>query len=57
MRDDLEQQEQVDALRGFWRDHRRRILGLFILVAASVAGYQGFQAWQSSRAETATRLL
>lgn len=57
MRDDLEQQEQVAALRGFWRDQRRWILGLFILVVASLAGYQGFQAWQSSRAETATKLL
>lgn len=57
VRDDLEQQEQMDALRGFWRENRRWILSVFIVIGGGWAGYQGFLAWQSSRAVAATQML
>lgn len=57
MREDLEQQEQLDAIKGFWRDNRRWILPLFIAIAGGWTAYQGYRLWDSSRAEEASIYL
>lgn len=51
MREDLEQQEQLEALKGFWAENRRWIVGAIVASALGSAGYFGWQAWQSHRAE------
>jgi predicted negative regulator of RcsB-dependent stress response len=57
MRDDLEQQEQLDAIKGFWNDNKRWIVPFIsILVAAAVA----FNLWNwytSHRAAKASQAL
>jgi predicted negative regulator of RcsB-dependent stress response len=57
MREDLEQQEQLDAIRGFWDDNKRWIIPLAFVVLASAAAYNGWRWWQSRQADQATEAL
>lgn len=51
MREDLEQQEQLEAIKGFWKDYRRLILGILVAAVLAFAGVWGWQSWQTSRAD------
>jgi len=55
VREDLEQQEQLDALRGFWHDNRWWILGLLVVIFGSWAGWSGWQAYTASQARAANQ--
>ncbi|MFZ9141082.1 MAG: YfgM family protein [Burkholderiaceae bacterium] len=55
MREDLEQQEQLDALKGFWHDNRWWILGLLVVIFGSWAGWAGWQAYTASQARAANQ--
>lgn len=57
MREDLEQQEQLDAIKGFWNENKRWIvplIGLLVIVAAS---FNGWNWWQNRQANQATDAL
>jgi predicted negative regulator of RcsB-dependent stress response len=57
MREDLEQQEQLDAIKGFWADNRKWILPLIILLAMGAAGFNGWNWWQHRQSQAATDAL
>lgn len=57
MREDLEQQEQLDAIRGFWDDNKRWIIPLAFVVLASAAAFNGWKWWQSRQADQAAQAL
>ena len=55
MREDLEQQEQLDAIKGFWHDNRWWILGLLVVIFGSWAAWAGWQAYTASKARAANQ--
>ena len=55
MREDLEQQEQLDALKGFWQDNRWWILGLLALIFGGWAVWAGWHAYSASQARSANQ--
>lgn len=47
---DLEEQEKIDALKGWWQENRAMVL---VVVAVGVATYAGMEAWKSWKAREA----
>jgi predicted negative regulator of RcsB-dependent stress response len=54
---DLEEQEQLAALKGWWRDHGNLVLGLITAAALAFAGWQGWNWYQRSQAHQAVALF
>lgn len=46
----LEEQEQIDELKHFWKQYGNLIMWLLIVVFGSIAAWNGYQYWQRSRA-------
>lgn len=57
MREDLEQQEQMEAIKGWWKDNQRWLTGLLLAVAVAAAGYTGWKYYEVNRAQKAMVLL
>jgi predicted negative regulator of RcsB-dependent stress response len=57
MREDLEQQEQFDAIKGFWAENKRWIVPLISLVLIAAAAFNGWNWWQNRQANQATDAL
>jgi predicted negative regulator of RcsB-dependent stress response len=57
MRDDLEQQEQLAAIKGFWNDNQKWILPLLLVVAIGAASFSGWNWWQNRQAVQASEAL
>ncbi len=57
MREDLEQQEQLDAIKGFWQDNKKWIVPLVAAGLLAAAGLNGWSAWQNRQANQATDAL
>jgi predicted negative regulator of RcsB-dependent stress response len=57
MREDLEQQEQLDAIKGFWSDNKRWIVPMIALVVLTAVALNGWSWWQNRQAEGATEAL
>ena len=53
---DLEEQEQLAQLRGWWKDNGTAVLALLAAVAIGAAGWQGWRVWQASQARAAAAL-
>ncbi len=53
---DLEEQEQLDQLKAFWRQWGNPITWLLIAVLAAYAAWNGYQWWQRSQANQAAVL-
>jgi predicted negative regulator of RcsB-dependent stress response len=53
---DLEEQEQLDALKHFWERWGTWISGLLIVVLLAFAGWNGWQYWQNRQAAYASAL-
>jgi predicted negative regulator of RcsB-dependent stress response len=53
---DLEEQEQLDALKHFWNRWGSLISGVLIVVLLAFAGWNGWQLWQSRQAGYAAAL-
>jgi len=53
---DLEEQEQLDQLKHFWKQYGNLISWLLIIVLASYAGWNGWQYWQGKQATQAAAL-
>jgi len=51
---DLEEQEQIDALKHFWRDYGRLIIVAVLAFVLGVGGIQGWKYYKVSRAEEAS---
>lgn len=50
---DLEEQEQLDRIKAFWKQFGNIISGVLILVFGSIAAYNGYQWWQRDKAAQA----
>src|SRR6218665_3539484 len=53
---DLEEQEQLDRLKHFWRAWGTPITSVLIVVAGAIAGWNGYQYWQNRLAAPAAAL-
>ena len=54
---DLEEQEQLDELKHFWKKYGNVITWLLIVVMGSYAGWNGYQYWQSQQSVKASALF
>lgn len=53
---DLEQQEQLDQVKHFWKQYGNLITWLLVLVLAAYAGWMLYQRWEQTRAVEAAGL-
>jgi predicted negative regulator of RcsB-dependent stress response len=53
---DLEEQEKVEELKAWWRQHGNRITALVLAVALGFAGWQGWRWYQANRSAQASVL-
>ncbi len=53
---DLEEQEQLDRLKAFWKQFGNIISGVLIVVFGSIAAYNGYQWWQRDKAAQAAAM-
>src|SRR6187549_3165783 len=53
---DLEEQEQLDELKHFWKSYGNLITWALILVFGAIAAWNGWQAWQRSQAAQAAAM-
>lgn len=51
---DLEEQEQLDQLKHFWKQYGNLITGLLIVVLGAFAAWNGYQYWQKRTAAQAS---
>jgi predicted negative regulator of RcsB-dependent stress response len=54
---DLEEQEQIDALKQFWKQYGGMIIALVVAAIVTVAGVQGWKHYQRAKAEDASALF
>ena len=57
MREDLEQQEQLDAIKGFWSENKKWIVPLVALLLIAASSYNGWNWWQNRQALKASEAL
>lgn len=53
---DLEEQEQLEELKTWWKLHGTIVTAIIALLAVAVVGWQGWQWWQRSQAAQAAQL-
>jgi len=53
---DLEEQEQLATLKGWWKDNGASVLVVVAAAAISIAGWQGWRYWQAGQAQQAATL-
>ena len=53
---DLEEQEQLDQLKHFWKQYGNQITWVLIVVLASFASWNAYQYWQRSQATQASAM-
>ncbi len=53
---DLEEQEQLDQIKAFWKQFGSIISGVLILVFGFIAAYNGYQWWQRDKAVQASAM-
>ena len=54
---DLEEQEQLDQIKHFWKQYGNLITWVLALVMACVAGWNGYQYWQRNQATQAAAMF
>jgi predicted negative regulator of RcsB-dependent stress response len=54
---DLEQQEQLDELKHFWKQYGNAITWFLIVVMGAYAGWNGYQYWQKQQSAKAAALF
>ena len=57
MREDLEQQEQLDAIKGFWSDNKKWLVPLVALLLIAASSFNGWNWWQNRQAVKASEAL
>jgi len=53
---DLQEQEQVEAIKAWWRENRSQVLGALIVVAVVLGGWRGWQYYQNNQSSQAAIL-
>ncbi|CAN5159721.1 tetratricopeptide repeat protein [soil metagenome] len=51
---DLEQQEQLDAIKAWWKTYGTRLVALVVIVIVAVSAFVGWRSWQTRQAEQAS---
>jgi predicted negative regulator of RcsB-dependent stress response len=54
---DLEEQEQIDAIKGWWHDHGRLVMLVIIACLVGIAAVQGWRYYRAHEAERAAVLF
>jgi predicted negative regulator of RcsB-dependent stress response len=54
---DLEEQEQLDELKTWWKMYGNLVTGLLLVVALAMAGWQGWNWWQRQQAAQASAVF
>jgi predicted negative regulator of RcsB-dependent stress response len=54
---DLEEQEQLDELKTWWRQYGNRVTTLLLVIALGVAGWQGWNWWQRKQTVEASAIF
>jgi predicted negative regulator of RcsB-dependent stress response len=54
---DLQEQEQLDALKAFWNKQGNLITGVLVLVLGGFAAWNGWQYWQGEQAQKAAAMF
>jgi len=54
---DLEEQEQLDEIKHFWKQYGNAITWVLIVVLGAYAAWNGYQYWQRSQSEQAAALF
>jgi len=50
---DLEEQEQIATIKGWWKDNGNYVLGALVAVSLGVSGWFGWHNWQAGQAASA----
>jgi predicted negative regulator of RcsB-dependent stress response len=53
---DLQEQEQLEALKAWWKDNRNGVVGALLVVVIVVGGWRGWQYYQHQQADEAATL-
>lgn len=53
---DLQEQEQLEALKAWWRDNRNQVLGSLLIVVVAMGGWRGWQYYQNKQATDSATL-
>lgn len=53
---DLQEQEQIDALKGWWKENSTRLLGVLLAVTVAFGGWRGWQYYQHQQSGEAATL-
>ena len=53
---DLQEQEQLEALKAWWKDNRNWIVGALLVVTIAMGGWRGWQYYQHKQASEASAL-
>ena len=54
---DLQEQEQIDELKAFWKEHGNLITWVLVLALLAYAGWNGWRMWENKQAEAAAGLF
>ncbi len=54
---DLEEQEQIDELKTWWKMYGNLVTAVVVVAALAVIGWQGWQRWQASQSAEASQLF
>ena len=53
---DLQEQEQLDALKAWWKENNKQLLGALLIVVVALGGWRGWQYYQHKQAGEAATL-
>lgn len=53
---DLQEQEQIEAFKAWWKDNRNQLLGALLIVVVVMGGWRGWQYYQHNRSSQAAML-
>ena len=54
---DLQEQEQIDELKAFWKEHGNLITWVLVLALLAYAGWNGWRLWENKQAAAAAGLF
>ena len=54
---DLEEQEQLDELKTWWKMHGNLVTGIFVAIALAVVAWQGWHWWQRQQSAEASAIF
>ncbi|BBI99834.1 hypothetical protein FGKAn22_15270 [Ferrigenium kumadai] len=53
---DLQEQEQLDTIKAWWKDNGNKVLGAVLIVVVAMGGWRGWQYYQNKQAAEAATL-